>query len=104
VRSASTAAIGLDAAQRRSARVPQKFRRCALGVAFVAGDDLCAVVEHRVEERLPLACELVGELAGLALGEEPGLVPLGDVDATSLNEVIAQALPQPLALLAGRGL
>ena len=91
MRSACTAAAGLDATQRMSASVPQKFRRCRRSSPRRCLDDRSAVVEHSVEELLPRTGELVGQLLGLAAREEVALLPLGDVGTATLDEVVATA-------------
>ena len=61
---------------------------------IVAGRDVA------VEERLPGAAELVGELLRLAAREEAALAPLREVGAPSLDEVARQALAETCALRA----
>ncbi len=62
--------------------------------------DLGAVVEDVVEERLPGAAELVGDLLRLAAREEAALAPLREVGAPSLDEVARETGAETGALRA----
>ena len=95
--------MGLDPAQRRRASVPQEVESLPLLVPGARLHDLGAVVEDVVEECLPGAAELVGKLLRLAAREDVALVPLRDVGAPPLDEVVREALAETFALPA-RGL
>ena len=63
-------------------------------------DDLGAVVEDVVEERLPGAAEPVGDLLRLAAREEVALAPFREVGAPPLDEVPREAPAETCALRA----
>src|SRR5690606_27762554 len=56
-----------------------------------------------IEELLPRARELVGQLLGFALREEVAFLPLSDVGATTLDEVRGEAVTELLVLITGGG-
>ena len=60
-------------------------------------DDLGAVVEDVVEERLPGAAELVRQFLRLAAREDVAVSPLGEVGTPPLDEVVREALAEPRA-------
>jgi hypothetical protein len=92
VRSASTAAAGLDATQRSSASVPQKFS--AADGRRPRRRRRPRSSRARPEEALPRAGELVGQLAWSRRAGRGVLLPLGDVRPTALDEVAREALAQ----------
>ena len=63
-------------------------------------DDLGAVVEYVVEERLPGAAELVREFLRFAAREDVAVAPLGEVGTPPLDEVVREALAEPRAFRA----
>ena len=92
---------GARAAAAQQRQRPPEVETLSLLVTGVRLDDLGAVVEDIVEERLPGAAELVGELLGLSAREDVAIVPLREVGPPSLDEVVREAFAETLALPAG---
>ena len=92
---------GARAAAPQQRQRPPEVETLPLLVTGVRLDDLGAVVEDIVEERLPGAAELVGELLRLSAREDVAIVPLRDVGPPSLDEVVREAFAETLALPAG---
>ena len=86
------------AQQRQRSPEVETLAPLVTGVRF---DDLGAVVEDIIEERLPGTAELVSELLRLSAREDVAIVPLRDVGAPSLDEVVREAFAETLAFPAG---
>ena len=72
-------------------------------VSLSSVDNCRAVVEDRVEELVPCAVELVGQLDHLTTREQTRFVPLFDINTTALDEVASEPFAQLGALIAGHG-
>ena len=64
------------------------------GVIACALSHVAAIIEHVLEELIPLACEAVGDFGGFPLREDAAVFPFIDVRAAALDEVLGKLLAQ----------
>ena len=93
---------GSHAAHQRQ-RAPEA-QALAAGVIAGALHDVTAVVEHVLEEAVPVAAEVIDGLANFSLWEDAAVAPFIDVRAATLDEVLGELFAQlVLVVAAGRG-